>query len=389
MPFRVKCPTCEKAFDLPESERDREVRCPNCDDRFIAQPAITALNLDANDTIPEVGAMDLVQAAPADPLAFPPPTALAVPEYQARDRDTLQKVGASMGGAYLMLGLCLVVAIGASVGIASAILNPPPLPPAPPIGPPPRPALGPNEELPKEIEDALARIRDMDKGKAFDPDEFKKALDPLRDKKFEIRFPPPPPNPLAEPKDLEEALAGTRDRLWLKRRTAAEWLAKAPVDPAHREKVNQALLAMLRTEEVLQHAAAAEALFVWADDEAKDGLVVIAKQERAAGNQAALMLLARMKDQRAAPIAARNLTNFIKRNQAARVLELLGPAAEKDVAVYLTDADASTRLEACRIIGRIGTKASLAALDAAAKRDVTLATAAVNAKKMIEAREPK
>ncbi len=39
MPIRIACPNCESSFNVPENVRGKKVRCPECQDPFVAEPA--------------------------------------------------------------------------------------------------------------------------------------------------------------------------------------------------------------------------------------------------------------------------------------------------------------------------------------------------------------
>lgn len=368
MPFRAQCPTCEKSFTFAQSELGREVRCPNCDDLFVARAAP-----DHVDPTP-AGAGDTSTTDLRDlNLDVPRLTvqALGAPSAPSQTgvQDSPRQVGASMSECYAWLAIALLFVAVVGLGLGRTLLVPPAAPPAPPlVALPPAPAA-----LPPEIVRGLAKLRADLEGKGVPARPFKL----------------PPPLPTAAPKSLNDALALTHDPNWLRRKTAAEWLAKAPVVENRRGDVCQALVAMLRTPDLFQHDAAADALLVWADAETKTQIVELAKDESSSGARTALFLLARMSEPRAAPIAARQLGNFFKRPNAVRVLEKLGPLAEKDVAAYLEKGDLLTRTEVCRVLGSIGTPASLPALETAADKDPAVAEPAREAMRAIQRRAPK
>jgi len=172
----------------------------------------------------------------------------------------------------------------------------------------------------------------------------------------------PPPNPYAAPYDLDEALQLLRSNDAPRREAAVDWLARAPVEEARRAEVCRALLPILESREWQLHHPASIALAVWGDAATADTLYRLAQREAVPGWGAALESLALRRDPRVASLAASYLPNFFKRAAASRALELCGSLAEEDVVLFAFAKDGSTRREALRLLGAIGTRKSLPAL---------------------------
>jgi HEAT repeat protein len=83
--------------------------------------------------------------------------------------------------------------------------------------------------------------------------------------------------------------------------------------------------------------------------------------------EAALKALGKLKDESTIPAIAARLTDAKDRGPASAALKAFGAAAEGEVAKYLQEKDKAVRIEVCRILNKIGTKASLPALEEAAK----------------------
>jgi len=74
---------------------------------------------------------------------------------------------------------------------------------------------------------------------------------------------------------------------------------------------------------------------------------------------AAFRGLGRLQDPKAAEAVAKRLPYVEDRAPAAGALIQMGPAAENAVLEYVDHADAAVRMEACRILGAVGTEKSL------------------------------
>ena len=102
----------------------------------------------------------------------------------------------------------------------------------------------------------------------------------------------------------------------------------------------------------------------------------------------AMEALGVLKDPRGAEAVAKRLAVANERPQATKSLQTMGPAAEEVVIGYLKEKDAAVALEACKILGAVGTKKSLAPLRTLAtdKSNKQLAQAAGEAWKAVTAR---
>jgi HEAT repeat protein len=83
--------------------------------------------------------------------------------------------------------------------------------------------------------------------------------------------------------------------------------------------------------------------------------------------ETALKALAKLKDESTIPSIARRLTDNKDRRFASEALKGFGAAAESEVAKYLQESDKAVRIETCRILTKVGTKASIPALEQTAK----------------------
>jgi len=170
-----------------------------------------------------------------------------------------------------------------------------------------------------------------------------------------------------EPKPLQ---AGERDKLLrdLKSRSegtvqaAAERLAKAPAS-GDAEPFASALTPLLSDRNSWIRTAAAKALVNWATTSSAPALRTAVGDNDLWLRKAAMEALARFPSEENAQAIAVRLVELGDRGDAVKNLETMGAVAETAVLTYLKDRDAWVRLEACKLLGRIGTAKSLPAIE--------------------------
>jgi hypothetical protein len=212
-------------------------------------------------------------------------------------------------------------------------------------------------------------------------DERERVLNPPPPPKPE---PPEPPKPLTEA-ELAKVLAGLKSGIRPERREALDRLASAKPGEC-RAEVARAVEALLTGDDTFTRMSAAKALGVWGDKESVPVLLKLLDDEDVFVCHGALAALGQLKDERAAEPIARRLKDFKNLHAAGEALRALGGKAEKVVIPYLRDPEVFVRVEACRILGEIGTQDSEAALKEAAGRDDILEGPARAALRAIAAR---
>jgi predicted Zn finger-like uncharacterized protein len=360
MPIDTQCPRCDTAYTLPDTQAGKRVRCRQCSDSF---------------TVPGGAAEEppvLEDAGPDERLAREPVSrkspAKVVPVRRPsirRDRDDEEAPARRKGSRkaedeepsnmvpHLIIGggVLLLLLLAGGVGLwlwsvsqrpaATVVINGPDVFAPDGVNPPagfndPKwfgDPKGPPGKQPWEKEPA-----GKDRPPAGNP------------------FPPlqPAPDPFAQPKDLNDALAMLKDSQVFRRKNAAEWLGRAPLDEARRAEVAQALAGQLN--DALVGVPAATALGVWGTKDSVPALLKVVENENNPAWTQAMDVLAKLKDERAAEPAARYLPNFFKRGSAVKVLREIGPPAEKEVLKYLHNKDAGVRTEATNLLKGYGTK---------------------------------
>jgi predicted Zn finger-like uncharacterized protein len=176
--------------------------------------------------------------------------------------------------------------------------------------------------------------------------------------------------PKAQPKvytdaQLTNALAILRGTDERKKWPVVTALGKARAS-SRREEVAAALGALLQDRNNAHRRAVVTALYVWGTKDNVPALLpLLGDREDGGVRAAAVKTLGEIRDERAAEPLARLLPNFFVRRDVVVALRKIGSKAEKAVAAYLTHADAGTRVEACKLLGAIGTTQSKPALDKA------------------------
>ncbi len=140
-----------------------------------------------------------------------------------------------------------------------------------------------------------------------------------------------------------------------RRKDALRRLRDAPPDEARREEVSKAIEPLLRDPDVFARSDAAKALAVWGGTESTDALIEAVKDPNFGVVWAVLDTLKAIHDPAAAKPVAAMLTEGRTRGKAADALRAMGPDAQKAVIPYLNNPELSVRVEACRILGVIGT----------------------------------
>jgi hypothetical protein len=170
-----------------------------------------------------------------------------------------------------------------------------------------------------------------------------------------------------EPKPLE---AGEREKLMSDLKSSNEWtvqaaaerLAKAPAQ-GNAEEIAALLTPLLSDRNSFVKTAAAKALVNWATPDSTAALRKATEDNDLWLRKAAMEALARFPTPENAQAVAARLVEMSDRADADKALEVMGSAAEPAVLTYLKDRDSWVRLEACKVLGKIGTTNSISAIE--------------------------
>jgi len=177
--------------------------------------------------------------------------------------------------------------------------------------------------------------------------------------------PGPADRPAATAEDVPDLLADLKVVDGHRRRSAADELARVAPDDARRPEVVAALTALFDDSDGFVRLSAAKALRPWGTLEQIDTWIGLLDDESFVVRWEALAALGDLKDPRGAEaVAARIQADKIKANESLRAM---GPAAEPTVLALLADPEWSVRMDACKILGEIGTEAGRSKLKKAAR----------------------
>jgi HEAT repeat protein len=169
----------------------------------------------------------------------------------------------------------------------------------------------------------------------------------------------PPAGPATLDQLIEDLKAGgTRAQ------TAARRLAVRPLEQARQKDVSQALEKALKDSDPQTRIDAVRALGVWAD---KGGVMAVAGVVFDPNHDlrhAALHALGQLKDSRTCDAVFARWLVPEDRGAARASFEAMGPVAESAVRRGLDNPSQSYQIEACQILKKIGTKASVPSLSA-------------------------
>lgn len=206
--------------------------------------------------------------------------------------------------------------------------------------------------------------------------------------------PPVPPRaggPERPPKNVDPVQQALDDLSALDlfvRGRAADALARMKPDHPKRTEVARALEKLLHDPEAYPRQAAGRALSVWATRENVAALIDLLK-EPSSDKTEIIRLLGEFKDDRAIKPLADALRANTLRLAAVDALKNFGPKAEDEVILVLDDRRFYAKQSACEVLKAIGTRKSLAPLEAVSKdRNRTTARIAQDALEAVRARNP-
>lgn len=174
--------------------------------------------------------------------------------------------------------------------------------------------------------------------------------------------PPASPQPASDD-ELTNLIADLKARDSFKARSAADTLAKqAPVE-ARRDEVVQTLLTLTNDRDGFTRNAGAAALAVWGSAKELDTWLQLLEDESFTVRWTAMAALGDLKDSKGAEAVARRFR--ADKIKATESLIKMGSVAETAVQPFLKDVEWSVRMDGCKILKSIGTKASLPMLNKA------------------------
>jgi predicted Zn finger-like uncharacterized protein len=355
MPIQSSCPACKTTYNLPDAQRGKRVRCRKCSKTFVvvADEDVPVLEeeepaevLPAVEDVEEVAPAREERVRPERASIRPRPVA-AGPRRRGREEDEEEDEDeeddyredrprksaaplillAAFGGLLLLGGggaLAYVLLSGDEAKDQQANVTPPDNNPTPP--------------------------RDVDKTPVKPPDNPR----PPDDKGgTPIIQPPPANNPLAPPKDLDEALAMLRDSNPDRRRVAAEWLRNAPLQVSRQPDVAKALNPLLDDSRTVEPGVGA--LKKWATKDNVPSLIKALDNPTHAVWQGAMDTLGRLRDERAAKPLVDQLLQPPRRGAAEAALRNLGRVAEKEVIKHFLNKAFFVRTAVANLLRNYGT----------------------------------
>lgn len=161
---------------------------------------------------------------------------------------------------------------------------------------------------------------------------------------------------------IDQALSDLKSPTPHRRKQALVKLRGAPPDEARRAEVSQAVEPLLKDPDGWVRGDAARALAVWGGKENTAALTQALSDPDFGVRSAVLDAITAMKDPAAAEPVAALLEK--ERGKAGEALKAMGSGAEPAVIKYLSHRDGFVRMEACKVLQVIGTKACVPALKA-------------------------
>ncbi len=187
-----------------------------------------------------------------------------------------------------------------------------------------------------------------------------------------------PAPPVADGNQVNDALSKLAGSNHFVRKKAAETLANMTPAPAQRDEVLKTLSTYLEDTDLFIRRGAVAAYANWMTAEQLDGFYPVLNDQDFVIRRSALGILGRFPCERSATEVANRLIDSTDRREAGRALRAMGVVAEAAVKQVLKNPEWMVRLEACRIIGDIGTSACLPELTALASDQNGLVRRAVS-----------
>jgi HEAT repeat protein len=163
--------------------------------------------------------------------------------------------------------------------------------------------------------------------------------------------------------DFNRALAGLKDSNVLGRKKALAWFGTA--DPAHprRAEAAAALAALVKDGDVFVKQAALPPLCRWGSRQDVPVLLAVLKERMLGIPNKTLVLatLGKWSDERALPVLGEFLAGVLigDGDAAADALVQFGPRAEAEALKHLGSNQLAVKGRVCRVLGEIGTRASV------------------------------
>jgi hypothetical protein len=153
-------------------------------------------------------------------------------------------------------------------------------------------------------------------------------------------------------------------------RLALEKLAGMSVQDDRKAEVSKALEPLLASKSPFNSRGAAKALGVWGTKDSFTALSEAADSKDPFLRREILEAMGNLKDERAVDVLVKHFAEFQDRAAATKALTAMGASkVEVPFAAALTNKDWTVRMDACKLLGTIGTKKSLPALEKAAQSD--------------------
>jgi HEAT repeat protein len=165
--------------------------------------------------------------------------------------------------------------------------------------------------------------------------------------------PPPPPEPLGPPKDIQEALARLRDSDPDRQKTASDWLQQATLSDFYRNEVAKALDPLLSNPKT--KLSALLALTKWGTRDNLASVHPLLADAEGDVWRAAFDTLALIKDESSVEPVGKYLPDDAKGPLAEKVLRLVGKKGESEALKYLHHKVSFTRTRAGNLLKSYGT----------------------------------
>jgi HEAT repeat protein len=170
---------------------------------------------------------------------------------------------------------------------------------------------------------------------------------------------PPNPGPPPDADPITRAIFGLKSDSVFSQSDAARVLEKMPIDAKRRDEVIQALKQVIETRRpLIPRHDAVRTLGTWGTPADLPYVIGLLDDNDRGVQETAIEVLGKFKDARAVDVLITKMESGFERERVSQALKDIGPGAEKAVLRLLDFHEDGVRINACKILKVIGTKAS-------------------------------